>query len=186
MSKAAVLNKIGIKPEDGATATVNKTEAYIASSADKLATANSVIEALGGKPESDSDVARVVAESMVLDVKGKKAPDQAKAQAKAKELFEKEPYFKRDAIANAKPAVVGAPKPTKTGRKKGAGNDKHSRADAFVGANKDKFVDRGEFVRALAKHLGTNYAGAYFYMRNAEKKLGLKLTSRKGRRPKAK
>ena len=185
MSKAAVLESVGVSREDGVVAAVQKVDAFIVDSENKLAAANSIITGLGGRSENQSDRARIIAKTMVAQVVGHKAPDQTLAREKADKMLTAEPYLARDKIA-AEVGATKADKPSKTGRRKGSRNEKHAMADAFVEANKDKFTDRGDFTRALATHLGTNYAGAYFYMKRAEKKFGVKLTARKGRKPKAK
>lgn len=185
MSKAATLALVGIERGEGVVSGVQKVTQYIESQENRLAAANTIITGLGGRSENQSDRARIIAKTMVAQVMGHKAPDQAVARAKADKMLADEPYLARDKIAAEAGAEKVDAKPTKTGRRKGSRNEKHAMADAFVEANKDKFTDRGDFTRALAAHLGTNYAGAYFYMKRAEDKFGVKLTARKGRKPKA-
>lgn len=187
MSNATVLKQVGIEKGEGAVTGVQKVGTFIEASGDHLAAANSIITGLGGTDESNSDRARIIAKTMVSQVLAHKKADQEAARAKADAMLTAEPAFKRDELraekAETRPVAVVK---SKTGRRKGANNEKHAKADAFVEANKDKYTDRGELVRATAAHLGVDYAGAYFYVKRAEKKFGLQLTARKGRKPKAK
>ena len=185
MSNQAVLKQVGIEKGETAVVAVQKVGAFIEQSENHLAAANTIITGLGGRSENNSDRARIVAKTMVTQVLAHKKPDQHVAREKADAMLTAEPYLKRDEIAEVKAEAKPETK-SKTGRRKGANNEKHAKADAFVEANKDKYSDRGELVRATAAHLGVDYAGAYFYVKKAEKKFGLKLTARKGRKPKAK
>ena len=186
MSNSEILKRIGVEKTDGSIAAVAKVGEFIESSDDRLAAANTIIKGLGGTDEQRSDRARIVAKTMVSQVIAHKKADQAEAQRKADAMLTKDPAFKRDELVEKAQEKKPAAYTPKTNRRKGAGNEKHAKADAFVEANKGKFTDRGELVRATAAHLGVDYAGAYFYVKRAEAKFGLKLTARKGRRPKAK
>jgi hypothetical protein len=185
-TKTAVLEQVGVDRKEGVISAVQKVDEFVTTAPNKLAAANTIITGLGGRSENNSDRARIIAKTMVAQVVGHKKPDQEAARQKADAMLTAEPYLKRDEIAEGKATAATEKRPTKTGRRKGAGNEKHAKADAFVEANKDKYTDRGELVRATAAHLGVDYAGAYFYVKRAEKKFGLKLTARKGRKPKVK
>lgn len=150
----------------------------------RLARANDIIVSLGGKPETDSDVARIVAKYMAAQVVEGKPVDQELARKRTQGLVEDAKTFYRDVDVFSSPTVLRpmAYKP-KTGKRKG-GADKFNQIKEFV--KNTKLTDRGEVLRAIEKELGFAYTNAYFSVRKAETELGIKFTAKKGKKKKAK
>lgn len=84
--------------------------------------------------------------------------------------------------------VVGDPVLDETGeviqkRSKGDKNTKNADSAKLVKKMVDEGItDRGVITNALATELDTDYAGAYFYVKKAEKSLGITLTAQRGRK----
>lgn len=183
----SILEKLGLKPGVCQIEAVNRVGDLVRegdSIESRLQRANDLIVSMGGKPETDSDVARIVAKYMIAQVCEGTPANQELARKKTAGLVEDAKTFYRDIDVFSSPTVLRTVtyKP-KTGKRKG-GQDKFTKIKEFV--KNTKLTDRGEVLRHIEKELGFTYTNAYFSVRKAETELGIKFTAKKGKKKKAK
>ena len=87
--------------DDGTIASVQKASEYIDEGTDttsRLARANTIIKAVGGRPEKDPDVARIISKYMLGQVVEHKTPNQEVAHERCAKLLKELPCLKREEI----------------------------------------------------------------------------------------
>lgn len=178
-----MMTKLGLRGETSVNTAIVRVSEYLERWSDREAT--NLLEQLGvqGIPTHPVEADIMLKTAVELIVKGiYVSPEDTHAQG----------LVKIDQIRARMPYVFVLPETiTKVDeegnvvqkRSKGEKNDKNAKSLAFVKEMHDKGeTDRGVITNALAEHLETDYAGAYFYVKKSEKVLGIELTAVRGRK----
>ncbi len=174
----AVIERLGLRGVQSVATAINQVTEFLAER-DLGPAANELIVQMGGTPVTTHPVdADIVLKTIVEQIVKGQFVDIKSAQfaghQKVDQIRAKMPYLFKQ--VEEQPAVPGPDG-------KGKRSDKNASSLAFV---KDMITkgerDRGVITTALAKEWDTDYAGAYFYVKKAEKALGVQLTAIRGRK----
>lgn len=125
------------------------------------ARANTVIEALGGKPENDPDSARIIAKYMAAQAVNKETPDQELARKRCESLIKDAPFVQRVKIAQDTVKPVVTTYVPKTAIRKGKNNLKKAKALEICKANPQ--MSNNDLAKLIQKELKITFANAYYY-----------------------
>lgn len=177
MSVDAVIGKMGLR----GVRSVNQAIVTVSEFLDgkDISTINSLIKEMGGVPVNshpvDADIMlkymiQRVVEGTFVDV----GEIQAGGRVKIEQLRRKLPFV---FVSTEEVVDPSKPEPKKP---KGDRNNKNAASLEFVAKMAaEGATDRGTVTKALAEELDIEYAGAFFYVKKAEKALGLTFTSRR-------
>lgn len=181
MSVDTVINKLGLRGVHSVNQAIVTVSEFLSDKPE--GEVNNLIAELGARPvESHPVDADIMLKAIVERVISGQFVDIAEAQdygrQKIDQLRRKLPFVFVEPQA---PAPV---EPVPGQRTKGHRNSKNSDSMTMVTEmTKAGCTDRGEITKAVAEKLGIDYANAFFYVKKAEKQLGVTLTAKKGRKP---
>lgn len=182
MSVDTVISKVGLRGVKSVNQAIVLVSEFLSDKDES--TANALIKEMGGQPvESHPVEADIMLKAMIERVISGQFVDVPEAQSYGKQkidqLRRKLPFVFIEKVKEEDTTPIDPSK-----RSKGNRNVKNgSSVDLVHELFKAGTTDRGDITRALAEKLGVDYANAFFYVKKAEKQLGITLASRRGRRP---
>lgn len=157
MSPVQYVTKKGIPLDQTVHHAIWKVGDVIENSGHPLKEANEFIAKLGGKPESNLVVARLMAKALVEQVYLSRCADVEQvdvvaAQAKIGKILNNNPYIRTESVVEDKPKT----------RASKSGNDKKTSARVIFDRMRGQAA--GTIAKAVALELNITYANAYYYV----------------------